>query len=475
MTKKWLAQLCLVAASALCACGPSQPPAPAQNDDLTVLLRPGPASWNPRIDDQGGGIDYELMQMFAHTQGRKLRIIPAAHPTDDLIGGDHVASIAAGGVYRPDGDLFSPTAPLIYSSAYHSVEPVLIYSSDGFRPESWKDLQDESVAVLESSGLATMLASVRAAHPNIHWEQVDLPSTEALISQVSDGIVNYAVVAANEADAAHNVYLGFEHSFPVGRKRDLVWAFPPDQAALRDQVDVFFARLRQDGTLQRLRDHYFIYSQMPRLDAGVFQERIKTQLPSYRPLFERAQETTGVEWRLLASIAYQESQWDPQAISETGARGLMQLTEDTARHLGAVDRSDNDANVTGAARYLRTLKEKLPQRIKEPDRTWLALAAYNIGTAHLEDARVLAQKQKLNPDSWQAVKKALPLLALPEYYVDAKFGYARGGMPVAFVDRVRAYYDILLAQQPALGPRLRTYWGLAEPPPRIGEPALGKP
>ena len=131
--------------------------------------------------------------------------------------------------------------------------------------------------------------------------------------------------------------------------------------------------------------------------------------------------------------------------------------EDTARHLGVTDRLNPTAAVVGAAQYVKDLRSKLPARITEPDRTWLALAAFNIGLAHLEDARILAQKQKLNPDLWSDVKKALPLLALPEYYEDAKFGYARGGMPVAFVDRVRAYYDILVRQEPAYEPRLRAF------------------
>ena len=178
-------------------------------------------------------------------------------------------------------------------------------------------------------------------------------------------------------------------------------------------------------------------------------------LPQWKALFHDAQEHTGIEWRLLAAIAYQESKWDPDATSETGVRGFMQITEETARHLGITDRLDPAQSVLGAARYLRDIKAKLPGRIGEPDRTWLALAAFNIGLGHLEDARVLAQKQKFNPDLWSDVKKALPLLALPEYHVDAKNGYARGGMPVAFVDRVRSYYDMLLAHQPALPPRLR--------------------
>ncbi len=180
-------------------------------------------------------------------------------------------------------------------------------------------------------------------------------------------------------------------------------------------------------------------------------------MPQYRGLFHDAQERTGIEWRLLAAIAYQESQWDPAATSETGVRGFMQITEDTAKRLGIRNLLDPAENVLGAARYLRELKDKLPSRITEPERTWMALAAFNIGLGHLEDARILAQKQKLNPDLWTDVKKVFPLLALPEYFGQAKLGYARGGMPVAFVDRVRAYYDVLLAQEQPHWPRLRRF------------------
>jgi membrane-bound lytic murein transglycosylase F len=319
-----------------------------------------------------------------------------------------------------------------------------------------------------------MLASVRGEHPEIEWRTVALASTEALISQVSDGVIDYAIVASNEAEALRNVYLNFDRAFTVAKKQELVWVLAPTHSTMRDKVNEFFERLRRDGTLQRLIDRYFSYGQVSRPDASVFQERIKSALPQYKQLFQHAQQATGVDWRLIAAIAYQESQWDAQATSETGVRGLMQLTEETARQFGSVDRLDAQASVLAAARYLRDLKDRLPQRIAEPDRTWLALAAYNIGIAHLEDARILAQKQKLSPDSWTAVKQALPLLALPEYYQDAKFGYARGGMPVAFVDRVRAYYDIMLAQQPPLQPRLRIFAGATEArSPRTGEPTLG--
>ena len=259
---------------------------------------------------------------------------------------------------------------------------------------------------------------------------------------------------------ARNIYLDFEVAFAAGPRREFAWAVAPGNPELRDALDAFFARLRKDGTLARLADRYFTPpGQVQRIDAGVFQERIRKTLPDWRKTFVEAQAKSGIEWRLLAAVAYQESQWDPIATSESGVRGLMQLTGETARHLGVVDRLDAKQSAIGAAKYLADLKRRLPARIAEPDRTWLALAAFNIGIAHLEDARVLAQRQKLNPDLWSDVRKVLPLLAEPEYYLTARYGYARGGMPVAFVGRVRGYYDILLRMEAARQPRLQA--GLA--------------
>jgi len=476
MVKRRILQCCIAGVLAVAACGPSPTPPPQAANELVALLRPGPATWFVGPDARSAGFDYDLAHLFAQRHNLVLKVVAASNPGAKLAAGDSGASLGAGATFRPDmRNAATPESALLYSAGYYAVEPVLIYNTDSFRPVSWADLAGSSVAVLEGTALSTALHSVRADHAEVIWQPLALASTEALVRQVSDGSIDYAIVASNEAEALRNVHLNFERAFAVAGKQELVWVFPPAQVLLRDQVDAFFADLKKDGTLQRLIERYFTYAQMPRLDAGVFQERIKTVLPQYRMLFQRAQETTGIEWRLLAAIAYQESQWDTQATSETGVRGLMQLTEETARQLGLVDRMDPQAGVLAAAKYLRDLKEKLPSRIPEPDRTWLALAAYNIGVAHLEDARVIAQKQKSSPDSWTAVSKALPLLVLPEYYEDAKYGYARGGMPVAFVERVRAYYDILLAHQPSLRPRLRMFSASSDAPTaRVDEPTLGK-
>ena len=455
-------------------CGPQPLAPPQQRHEIVVAVRPGPASWFPGPDGSPTGFDHDLLTRFAREQNLPLRVVivesAAALLAQVAAGKVH---IGAGGLFqgapaKDDGARSGDALPqVLWSAGTHAVEPVLIYNRDGFKPKSFVDLEGATVAYPEGTGLEAQLAAARLAHPEVAWKAVDVPSSDALIAQVADGTINYAVVPSNDAAVAHNIYLDFAVAFPAGPRRLLAWAVAPGQKALRDAIDTFLNRLRGDRTLARYAERYFAPVQrVHRIDGEVFRERIRSVLPQYRRDFEGAQGATGIDWRLLAAVAYQESQWDPFATSETGVRGLMQLTEETARQLRVADRLDAKASIGAAGRYLRELKAKLPERIGEPDRTWLALAAFNIGIAHLEDARILAQKQKLNPDLWSDVRKTLPLLAQPEYYADAKYGYARGGMPVAFVDRVRAYYDILLRLEQPFQSRFQLSADAPSAPPR---------
>jgi membrane-bound lytic murein transglycosylase F len=453
---------------------PGPLPPPQASNELVVMVRPGPAFYFTGPDGALTGFDVELARKFATEKKLALRFTLADTAAQVLAAvANEEAHIGAGGLYRPLSLARTPTAiapaeagtpstaatvpDVAWTSHVASSAPVLIYNSDGYKPANWAALNGETVAFVPDEGFAYEIHTVRIANPEIKWDALAQPSVASLISQVSDGTIGYAIVGSISASLARNIYLDFDVAFAAGGKRDIAWAVPPRFADLRKDLDAFIARLRRDGTLARLADRYMPDPrQIQRIDAGLLQEKIRTVLPQYKSMFHEAQEKSGVEWRLLAAIAYQESQWDPSATSATGVRGIMQITEDTARHLGLSNLMDPSQSVVAAARYVRDLKAKLPARIQEPDRTWLALAAFNIGLGHLEDARILAQQQKLNPDLWSDVKKVLPLLALPEYYQNAKLGYARGGMPVAFVDRVRGYYDVLLAHAAPHRPRLGT-------------------
>ena len=132
------------------------------------------------------------------------------------------------------------------------------------------------------------------------------------------------------------------------------------------------------------------------------------------------------------------------------------LTSETADRLDVNDRLDPRQNIIAGARYLKILKDTLPGRISEPDRTWLALASYNVGYGHLEDARILTQRHGLNADSWVDVKKTLPLLTRSDFYITVKRGFARGGEAVVLTENIRNYFDILVRYEEPYRPLLPT-------------------
>jgi len=189
-------------------------------------------------------------------------------------------------------------------------------------------------------------------------------------------------------------------------------------------------------------------ARLPRRLAADFRIHIGTRLPLLRGPFELAARDTGINWRLLAALGYQESRWRPTAVSPRGAQGVMMLMPVTAKKMGVKDVFSPDENIHGGARYLAYMKERIPQRIRDPDRTWLATAAYNIGIGHLEDARIITQMRKKNPDRWSDVRANLPRLSDPHWHTRVKRGYANGRETVQFVERVAQFEAILESAVP---------------------------
>jgi membrane-bound lytic murein transglycosylase F len=266
---------------------------------------------------------------------------------------------------------------------------------------------------------------------------------------VTKGQAEYAVVDAREFSFARHIFPDVEVGFALSESRPTQWIVRRGARDLLGRVNRFLASQTSSGDLPALaRQSSGDVRPFEYEESRVFHEHATERLPRYQPWFTEAATQTGVDWRLLAAIGYQESKWNPSAASEDGALGVMMLTPSTAEAMGIKDRADPQQNIVAGARYFADVRVKIPERIREPDRTWLALAAYNVGFGHLEDARVITQTRGLNPDSWADVRQELPLLAQERWFTQAKRGYARGWEPVQFVDRVQRILT-LLEWQPA--------------------------
>jgi membrane-bound lytic murein transglycosylase F len=319
------------------------------------------------------------------------------------------------------------------------------------------DLSGKRLALIIGSGHTPILMRQKRKHPELSWAALENVWPEELLAQLQAGKYDAVVINGMDFDPMRNVYPGLTVAFDVGETQKIVWALSPRSSKiLRSALAQFVEQAQKDGTLKRIYERYF--GHVKRLGSsdilGILQRRPQ-RLPELRQHFHEAQTLTGIDWRLLAAIGYQESQWNPLATSPTGVRGVMMLTGETADRMGVRDRLNARQSILGGARYLALMKDTLPARIPEPDRTWLALAAYNQGQAHMEDARRIAQARGGDPDSWADVKEALPYLSRGTYAKVMKYGYARGGEALHFAENIRSYYDILLRLEPEFDPLIQ--------------------
>ncbi|HSC79591.1 MAG TPA: membrane-bound lytic murein transglycosylase MltF [Chitinolyticbacter sp.] len=439
--KHWLMALC---ATALVGC--SDMPAKTSNrvlpwsesKELVVLVQNSPTTLYVDADGQYAGLEYDLVTRFAEAQGLKLRFVMESDYRTLLERlARHEAHLAVG-VHRE-----REREGLVFGPDYQKVEPVLVYPARQAQRQALAQLHAGTAMVKTLPQYLRPLNAYKITQPDFKWRMVDDADAEGLIEGVASGVYDYVVVDSHLAAVAQNYFPGVAIARPFTAQQTLAWAMPRDDAQLTSRVHAFFASIEGDKTLARLIDRYYGHlNRVDSIDTLAFLGKRDTVLHHYRDWFHEAEDKTGIDWRLIAALSYQESHWNPAAVSAYGVRGLMMLTTDTANRLG-VNRLDPYQSIQGGARYMKMMIDAMPDEIAEPDRTWLALAAYNVGIGHLSDARILARRLNKNPDSWADLKKVLPLLRDPKYFSTLRFGYARGGEPVAFVETLRTYYDIL--------------------------------
>ncbi len=434
----------------LTACDTEPPPLSppeAKNDEFVVFTREGPTIYGADEISTANGFEHDLVQLFAEEIKKT--------PTFDIVArGDDVAArlkeerrpgekILGAAWLAPSND-----PALVNGPAYAQSGNIIAQHEISIPIDDETQLSGKTVHVVTRSRQAQVLREMQKRVPEMQIVEWDNGLELDLLEEIAEQKIELALVDSAVLDIATNFFPNLQGSLTVGKETPIVWLFPADDTELSTQVQTFFARISSDGTLARLKDRYFGHVRRLRsVDVAEMIERTRTVLPQYRNLFREAQTKTGIDWRLLAALAYQESHWDPLATSYTGVRGMMMLTGDTADHLGVTNRLDPKQSIYAGAEYFVNLRQSLPDTVQEPDRTWMAVAAYNLGMGHMNGARAIAKSLNKDADSWYEMKTVLPLLSRPQYYQRLKAGRARGGEAVVMAENVRVYYDILRRYQ----------------------------
>ncbi len=454
---------CLLAivAIALSGCGTPLKP-PEQLGELVVAVRDTPGYYQGD-DASGSGFEHDLVQLFGRELGVKTRFVVTRDHAELLRllrqGKVHFAAVSVANNAVAQDDLH-------YSLPLRETEQLLVQNTDGIPLDAPADLKGKTIEVLAGSPQEAALRAMDDGRPPFALAPMSGITEIDLLGRVSRHQSELAATDASHFAIAQNYFPNLQVAQKIPGSVSFAWAFARGaDPALFQSAQAFIERIREDGTLARINDRYFGHiRRINRVGISDFLQRIATVLPHYRRDFQAAQQVSGIDWRLLAALAYQESGWDPLATSFTGVRGIMMLTDDTADRMHVNNRLDPKQSIAAGAKYLADLIDALPAEVKQPDRTWLALAAYNLGQGHMNGARAIAIGLKRDPDSWYEMKKVLPLMARQKYYQHLKSGRARGGEAVIMVENVRTFYDILTRFEPPYRPDAYGASMLAIPP-----------
>lgn len=410
-----------------------KPLASWRDEQLVVVV-----SRNTTLSDEE--FSKQLAKQFADYLHVPLKIILSSADGLATTLREHRAHLSASG-FR----LNQKNNGLLLGPAYMTVHEQVAFNQSQRTPHKLSDLIGKHIAVIAGSNHERTLIALKKILPALTWESRSKQTVEDLLREVAQNKLDYTLANHEQIEQMNNFYLNLAVAFNVGTPSQIAWAFPANSDnELIKKSEQFFTKIKKNGQLDKLMDRYYGHNdRLAPLDAAGFIKKTQSTLPKFLDLFKEAGRAINEDWRLIAAISYQESHWDPLATSFTHVRGMMMLTEATADRMKVANRLNARESLMGGAKYLQLLKKRLPDHIKEPVRTWLALASYNQGQGHLEDARVLTQRQGDDADTWIGVKKWMPKLSNPHYFHTLKYGYARGGEAVIFVENIRAYYDML--------------------------------
>ena len=438
----YIASLCLF----MVACGESEQTSGVdrfnriiENKELVILTTNQPTTYYIDRDDRPAGPEYDMTQAFSTSIGVKARYVE--HDSTEAV---------IDALRRGEGDIAAAGLTVTaqraeefdFGPVYMDISEYLVCHRDAAFVKSIEELRGLEIVIPAATSYADTLYK---EYPGVDWSQSEKLLTPALLEKVRDRTIECTVSDSTIFDINRRYYPEIAVRFTLHKGAQLAWMYAKNNPRLDAAIHQWFEKYRQSGDYARDVEKYYGHIDVfDYVDIQKFKRRIEKRLPKYKKWFIQAADENGIRPGLLAAQSYQESHWNPKAKSPTGVRGIMMLTQPVAKSLGVKSRLDARSNIFAGAKYHAKMKAMFDDSVAEPDRTWMALAAYNVGRGHFRDAQGLARKLGKNPNLWIDMKEVLPLLADKAYYKDLKYGYARGNEPVAYVTRIRDYDDILV-------------------------------
>ena len=395
------------------------------------------------LSPYGPGFEHELLGLFARQSDVRLAVTRTAtwEQAWSLVR-QGKADMVLGLGSKPPKDLL---ARLTAGPAYARFKPVLVHSARRFGLRESCEVCTTPVLLTPNTTLTTALSAQAA--PGCTPETQSRPDLDIapVLQRLDADQDRFALVDGGRYRLWQPFFRSVLPAADLDGDMAYRWYWRAD-AATAPALTAFWKDMRGSNRLADLMDRYFGFlpEETDYYEIGHLARTVREKMPEYRRLVAEASERYDIDPLLLTAVIYQESRFDPDAVSSTGVRGLLQLTSATAGDLGLTDRTDPRQSLLGGARYLRSLYDGLDgMGLQGWDRWFFALAAYNKGMGHVSDAVDLSRRLGGTGASWRELRQALPKLAWERWYKDAKYGYTRGFEAVDYVQRIRYYYYVL--------------------------------
>lgn len=270
--------------------------------------------------------------------------------------------------------------------------------------------------------------------------------TESLIRKVATGEIKYTVTDQTIAMVNSLYYPNLDINTALSLPQQIAWGLRKNSPDLKAAIDQWLIKIKKNGLFQTLYKKYF---NNPRFSITIANSDYSTlkgnKLSVYDDQIKKGAKKIGWDWRLIASVVYQESNFDPKVESWAGAIGLMQIMPDTGDFLKVANLWDPDENIEAGIRFLKFLDDYWAKTVDDPqERLKFVLASYNVGVSHVIDAQKLARKNARNASKWDdSVEYFLLQKSNPKYYRDVVVvaGYCRCDGPVRYVKEVLDRYE----------------------------------